>query len=135
MPALVGLGLSAVVLGAGWWAIAGLLVYNVFRVVTGIWALRIGFGAGMKVGAAISASWIPGAVARIGPVAGFAIGLAVPLVAGWFLKPFGWPGGLSALALAGVGVVLTRWYGPTLNSVRFTLVAMALLLLFRRIGL
>ena len=41
----------------------------------------------------------------------------------------------GAVALAGVGVAVTRWFGPALTSVRFTLVAMVILLLFRRIGL
>lgn len=136
VPALVGAALAAVVLGAGWWAIIALLaLYNAFRLATGIWSLRTGFEAGMKVGPAISASWVPRAVARVGPIAGFAVGVAVPLIAGWFLRGFGWTGGLGALALAAVGVMLTRWFGPGLTTVRFTLLAMALLLLFRRIGL
>ncbi len=136
VPALVGAALAAVVLGAGWRAIAALLViYNVFRIATGVWALRTGYGSGMKVGAAIGASWVPGAVAKIGPVAGFTIGLAIPLVAGWFLRHFGWTAGIGAVALAAVGVAVTRWFGPTLTSVRFTLVAMLLLILLRRIGL
>ena len=51
VPALVGLALAAAVLGAGWWAIGGLLlVYNLFRLATGVWALRTGYDAGMKVG-------------------------------------------------------------------------------------
>ncbi len=136
VPALVGASLAAVVLGAGWWAVVALLVvYNIFRLITGVWALRTGFAAGMKVGAAIGGSWVPRAVARIGPIAGFTIGLAIPLVAGWFLPGFGWTGGLGTLALAATGVAVSRWFGPTLTSVRFTLVAMALLLIFRRLGL
>jgi hypothetical protein len=39
------------------------------------------------------------------------------------------------LALAGTGVAVTRWFGPTLTSVRFTLIAIGLFLLFRRLGL
>ena len=136
VPALIGVALSAVVLGAGWWAIGGLLVlYNLFRLGTGFWALRTGYGAGMKVGSAIGSSWLPRAVVRVGPIAGFSIGLATPLVAAWFLRGFGWSGGVAAVALAGVGVAVTRWFGPWLTSVRFTLLAMLLLLIFRRIGL
>jgi mannose PTS system EIID component len=136
VPALVGAALAAVVLGARWSAIIGLLVvYNAFRLGTGLWSLRTGYEAGMKVGGAISASWLPRAVVRVGPVAGFLVGLAVPLVAGWFLRGFGWTGAVGALVLAGVGVMLTRWFGPTLNTVRFTLLAMLMLLLFRRVGL
>ncbi len=94
-----------------------------------------GYGAGMKVGSAIGSSWLPRAVARVGPIAGFSIGLATPLVAGWFLRGFGWSGAIAAVALAGVGVAVTRWFGPWLTSARFTLLAMLLLLIFRRIGL
>jgi mannose/fructose/N-acetylgalactosamine-specific phosphotransferase system component IID len=136
VPALVGAALAAAVLGAGWWAIVGLLAaYNLFRIGTAVWALRTGYQAGMKVGTAIGASWLPRAVARIGPVAGFTIGLAIPMVAGWFLRGFGWAGGLGALGLAAVGVGVTRWFGPWLTSVRFTLLAMAMLGLLRWLGL
>lgn len=136
VPALIGLALAGVVLGAGWWAVGGLLViYNLFRLGTGIWALRTGYEAGMKVGSAIAASWVPRAVGRIGVAAGFTIGLAIPMVAVWFLRGFGWAGGLGAAALAAVGVAVTRWFGPWLTSVRFTLIAMLLLLVFRWIGL
>ncbi len=136
VPALVGAALAAVVLGAGWWAIGGLLlIYNLFRLATGVWSLRTGYGAGMRVGAAIAGSWVPRAVGRIGPVAGFTVGLAIPLVAGWFLRGFGWAGGFAAVALAAVGVAVTRWFGPWLTTVRFTLLAMVLLLILRRVGL
>ncbi|HEX2635762.1 MAG TPA: PTS system mannose/fructose/sorbose family transporter subunit IID, partial [Gemmatimonadales bacterium] len=74
VPALVGLALAAVVLGAGWWAILGFLVtYNVVRLLTAVWALRTGLDAGMRVGSAIGTSWVPGAAARVGPVAGAAV--------------------------------------------------------------
>src|SRR3712207_9217693 len=54
VPALVGLPVAAVVLGAGWWAIAGfLLAYNAVRLWTAYWSLRTGLTAGMRVGAAI----------------------------------------------------------------------------------
>ena len=73
------------------------------RLGTAVWALRTGFEAGMRVGTAIAASWIPRAVARIGPVAGASVGLAMPLVAGWYLRGFGWAGAIGALAVAAVG--------------------------------
>lgn len=136
VPTLVGLALVAVVLGAGWWAVAGLLLgYNLVRLATAVWALRTGLDAGMRVGAAIASSWIPGAVARIGPAAGASLGLAVPLVASWYLRGFGWGGGSGALAVAAAGLAMSRWFGPSLTSVRFGLLAMALLLLFRSVGL
>jgi PTS system mannose-specific IID component len=136
VPALMGLALVAAALGAGWWAIIGFLaIYNLIRFATAVWALRTGLDAGMRVGAAISGSWIPRAVARIGPLAGGSLGLAIPVVAGWYLRGFGWAGAIGALAVAAVGVAVTRWFGPSLTSVRFALLAMALLLFFRWVGL
>ena len=58
----------------------------------GCWSLRTGFAAGMGVGAAIGGSWVPRADRAGGPAAGFAIGVAVPIVAGWYLAGFGWTG-------------------------------------------
>ena len=50
VPALVGLTLAAVTLGAGLWAIVGfLLVYNGVRIWTAVWSLRTGLAAGMNV--------------------------------------------------------------------------------------
>jgi hypothetical protein len=89
----------------------------------------------MRVGAAIGSSWLPRAIERIGPVAGFALGASIPAVAAWYLEGFGWAAVVGAAGVAVAGVALTRWFGPTLTSVRFALLAMILLLVFRRIGL
>lgn len=136
VPALVGLAITGLAFGFGWWAVAGLLVlYNLIRFGTGIWALRTGFDAGMRVGSAIGTSWVPRAVARVGPVAGATVGLAIPVAAGWLLRGFGLEGAVGALAVAAVGAAISRWFGTALTSVRFALLAMALLLLFRWAGL
>jgi PTS system mannose-specific IID component len=136
VPALVGLTVVAVVLGAGWWAIGGfLLAYNAIRIWTGYWSLRTGMTAGMRVGAAIRSSWLPRAIEWAGPAAGFALGALVPLVAMWYLTRFGWAGALGVAGVATAGVALTRWFGPGLTSVRFAVLAMLLLLFFRRVGL
>jgi PTS system mannose-specific IID component len=136
VPALVGSAIVAAVLGAGWWAILGfLLLYNVIRLGTGIWALRTGFESGMRVGTAISGSWIPRAIERIGPVAGFTVGMAIPLVASWYLDAFGVIGAVSGVAVAIAGIVVSRWFGPSLTAVRFALLAIVLLLFFRWVGL
>jgi PTS system mannose-specific IID component len=132
VPALVGAALVGVVLGAGWWAIAGfLLVYNGVRLWTSYWSLRTGVESGMKVGSAINVSWLPRAIELVGPVAAFTFGAAIPVVAAWYLKGFGWSVGLGAAAVAMAGVALTRWFGPMLTTVRFALGAMAFLLLLR----
>ena len=136
VPALVGITLVAVMLGGRMWAIVGfLLAYNSIRIWTGYWSLRTGMSAGLKVGAAIGSSWLPHAIEWVGPAAGFALGAAVPAVAAWYLGIFGWAGAIGAAGVAVAGFALTRWFGPGLTSVRFALLAMLLLLLFRRIGL
>jgi len=134
VPLLVGATLVAVVLNARWWAVAGfLLLYNVARVATGVWSLRTGLDAGMEVGGAIAKSWISRAIEWVSPAAGFSIGLAIPLVADWYLDVLGWPGALGALAVAATGVAVTRWFGASLTAVRFALLALVLLVLFRRV--
>ncbi len=136
VPALVGAAIVAMVLGAGWWAIAGfLLVYNGIRLWTSYWSLRTGVASGMGVGAAIHASWLPRAIERIGPAAAFTMGATIPVLAAWYLKGFGWTVGFSAAAVAMAGIALTRWFGPTLTTVRFALAAMLLLLVLRRVNL
>jgi mannose/fructose/N-acetylgalactosamine-specific phosphotransferase system component IID len=132
LPALLGVTLVAVVLGARWWAIAGFLVlYNVARIATGVWSLRTGLDAGMSVGGAISQSWISRAIERVGPAAGFSVGVAIPMVASWYLEDIGWPAAAGALAVAVTGLAVTRWFGASLTTVRFTLLAFILLVVFR----
>ena len=129
VPAFAGAALVGVVLGAGWWAIIGfLLCYNGVRLWTGYWSLRTGMKSGMGVGSAINSSWLPRAIERVSRAAAFTVGAALPVVAAWYLKGFGWSVGLGAAAVAMAGVALTRWFGPTLTTVRFALAAMILLL-------
>jgi PTS system mannose-specific IID component len=136
VPALVGIALVALVLGAGWWAIAGfLLTYNAIRLWTSVWSLRTGMASGMRVGAAIGTSWLPRAIEWVGPAAGFALGAAIPVVAVWFLRDFGWSAAIGSAGVAVAGIALTRWFGPGLTSVRFAIMAMILLLVFRWLGL
>lgn len=132
VPVLVGLALAAVALGAGWWAVvAFLLAYNGVRVWTARWALATGLSAGMNVGAAISRSWMSTAIAKVSPAAGFAVGLALPLVAAWYLHHVPPGGALGALALTAAGVAGARWLGPRLTAIRLALGVVALILLLR----
>ena len=132
VPLLVGAMLVGVVLGASWWAVLGFLaVYNLARIATGVWSLRTGLETGMSVGGAIATSWISRAIERAGPAAGFAVGLAVPLVGRWYLEELGSPAAIGALAVAATGVAVTRWFGASLTAVRFALLALVLLVLFR----
>ena len=132
LPALVGAALVAVVLGARWWALIGfLLVYNAVRIWTARWSLRTGLAAGMGVGSAIGSSWVPRAIPRVGLAAGFLVGLAAPLVAGWFLGPFGPLSVVAVVLVAGLGIASGRLFGSRMTGGRFALVAVLLTLLCR----
>jgi PTS system mannose-specific IID component len=132
LPALVGAALVAVVLGARWWAIIGfLLAYNAVRIWTARWSLRTGLAAGMGVGSAIGSSWVPRAIPRVGLAAGFFVGLAAPLVAGWFLGPFGPLSVVAVVLVAGLGIASGRLFGSRMTGGRFALVAVLLTLLCR----
>jgi PTS system mannose-specific IID component len=132
LPALVGAALVTVVLGARWWAIIGfLLVYNAVRIWTARWSLRTGLAAGMGVGSAIGSSWVPRAIPRVGLAAGFLVGLAAPLVAGWFLGPFGPLSVVAVVLVAGLGIASGRLFGSRMTGGRFALVAVLLTLLCR----
>ena len=132
VPALVGLALAAVTLGAGLWAILGfLLAYNAVRVGTAVWALRTGLAAGMGVGTAIGRSWVPRAAEVVGPAAGFGVGLAVPLLAAWFLRPFPPAAGLGALGLTALGVGAGYLAGARYGALRYALAAALVTLLVR----
>jgi PTS system mannose-specific IID component len=129
VPACVGLALVLLTAGLTGPALAGLLiVYNGIRLATAVWGLATGLGAGPKVGAAIGDSWLPRAAETIGPVAGFSIGVAIPMVAGWYLRAAGLQV-LWVLALAALGVLLSWRFGAVATSPRFGLVTIGLGLL------
>ena len=132
LPALVGAALAAVVLGASGWAIVAFLVaYNLVRIWTAVWALRTGLAAGMGVGRAIGGSWIPKAVPLVGYAAGLLVGFALPLVAMWYLRPFGLRGGVAVCLVVAAGVAAGRLFGARMTGSRFALVAVLVTLLFR----
>ena len=132
VPALVGLAVAGVVLGAGLWTIAAFLViYNAVRIWTAVWALRTGLNAGMNVGTAIGRSWVPRAADAAGSAAGFGVGLALPLVTVWFLRPFPIPAGLGALGLTGLGLAAGYVAGARYGALRYALLAVLVTLLVR----
>lgn len=132
VPALVGLALAAVTLGAGLWAVLGLLVvYNAVRVWTAAWALRTGLTAGMHVGTAIGSSWVPRAAGAVGPAAGFGVGVALPLLAVWYLRPFPPTAGLGALGLTALGLGAGYVAGARYGALRYALLAVLVTVLVR----
>jgi PTS system mannose-specific IID component len=132
LPAMVGVTLAAVALGAGPGAVVVFLVaFNLVRAWTAAWALRTGLKTGMRVGSAIDRSLIPRAAAVAGAAAGFAVGVAAPLVAVWLAGPLGRSELLGASGVAAAGVVASRIAGPRYAAPKFALLAFGVTLLFR----
>lgn len=132
LPALIAGTLVAVGLGTGAWVVLLFLVlYNSARLATGYWSLRTGLAAGMNVGVAISHSWLTRAARIVGPVAGFMVGLAVPVTASYTLA-WARPSQIGvSLAVAAVGIALSLRFRHTVTSVRFGLVVLALTVIWR----
>ncbi len=128
VPALSALAIAAVALGGGVWAVAAfLVVYNILRVTTAWWSLNTGLREGLQVGSAVGRSWLPRAAERVGPIAGFAVGLAIPLAGQWLLRGFAESGVTLAVFLAVGGVALAQWGGTHYSAVRYALTVLVLL--------
>ncbi len=131
LPALIGAALVAAALGAGLWAVVGFVaVYGTIRAIVTLWGLRTGLASGIRIASAIQASWLPRVVGPLGSAAGFCVGLAIPLVAAWLLEGWGARAAATVLAVATVGVLLSKWWGTTFTAVRFGLGTLALALLW-----
>jgi len=128
VPALSALAIVAVVIGAGAWAVAGFLfAYNALRIGTGWWSLHTGLHEGLQVGGAVGRSWLPRAAERVGPMAGFAVGLAIPLAGRWLMQGLAPSATALAVFLAAGGVALSRWGGTHYSAVRYAVVVLILL--------
>lgn len=132
LPGLIGFALAATVLGGGAWAVLAFVIgYNVLRLFTAYWALRAGLASGLQVGHVITESWLPRAARRVGPIAGFSVGLAVPLTANWLLRLGPVPRPMLAVAIALVGALLSVRFGARVTAVRFGLALLVLTAVWR----
>lgn len=131
VPTLVGLAVVGVTLGAGLWAVAGLLViHNGTRLWLGHWLLQLGWTHGPAVGGAMTASFLP-RLAGVAGVAATVTGAAAPLlVAAESLE------GVDRmdLALVAATVLLAwgcRWFlGRRASALKFTLAAVVVAVLW-----
>ena len=134
LPGMLGLTITAVALGAGWWPVALFLVaYNIVRGYVAVWALRTGLDAGMHVGAAINATRLPALVGMVGAPAAFLVGAAAAPAARWLLGPVDAVTASSAIVIAAVGIALGRLAGPRFAAPKFALIALGATLLIRSV--
>ncbi len=127
VPAAMAIGILGAVLGHPFRVLLAVLVgYNLVRLATGVWALRVGLGSGMQVAAALSGSWLQRLGGPVGAAAGFLVGLALPLAAAWLFAP-GRPAEVAAGLLAMLlGLLGGLRLGARLPTLRFALAALGL---------
>lgn len=131
-PGVIALMLIAIALGAGFGAvIGGMAFYLLVRLGVTVWGLRLGFRSGLAVAGALTKSGLAEWVRRVGLLAGFAVGVMVPVIARWFGGPTDRPVVAVAVSLGlagGIAAALARFRVPA--SRRLTLVAMGGVLLW-----
>lgn len=132
VPLLAGMTLALAAIGAGPWAVLLLLIgYNAVRVRVAAWSLRTGLDHGTAVGAALQRSWLPRGATAIGPWAGLAVGVALPLMLRWLLVER-LPLEIGATAGIAMMTALCAWrLRGMLSPVRVALGLVAVVLLVR----
>jgi PTS system mannose-specific IID component len=134
LPALVSTALVMVAFGlAGAGLLGFLVVFNGIRVAVEWWGLRAGWASGLEVSQVLHKSWLPKAVALAGPAAGFAMGVALPVIGGWLVADLDRVVMAGALGAAGIAVVMAR-VNPQVTGLRFTLVVATIILLSAWVG-
>lgn len=129
LPAASGLGL-ALSITAGWWVgpIVFLGLYNAVHLFVRTWALVAGWWSGLNVAQALGQPWLRGAHRVVGPMAAVSVGFALPITGFWLVVGMPPVGRAGTIGVAAVGVVLSRWFLPTLSGLRFGLAAVTLAL-------
>lgn len=122
LPFLSGLTLAAIALGAGWTAVAAfLLVYNIGHVGLRWWALRAGWAYGVGVAAALHHPLLHRAAAFLGPAMACAVGVALPLSAGYLSAPFDGRARVILAVAAAAGFLALRWRAGRLTGLQLGL--------------
>lgn len=134
LPALVSATLVTVAFGLVAAGVLGfLLLFNGIRVAVEWWGLRAGWASGLGVSQVLHKSWLPRAVALAGPAAGFAMGVALPVVGGWLAADLDRVVMAGAFGAGALAVVIAR-LNPRVTGLRFTLFGTTIILLSALVG-
>jgi hypothetical protein len=106
-----------------------LVLHNIVNLGLRVWALSAGWRGGMQVAKFLGGRVIKLCLMVVGPVAAFAVGLALPLVGAWLARGLDMNALLGVGIIAAVGIVFARSVWPTLGGLRFALGAVALAVL------
>jgi mannose/fructose/N-acetylgalactosamine-specific phosphotransferase system component IID len=130
LPTVVSGALLGVALGSGIWPVVlAVATYNTVRIALGIWLMELGWANGMRVGAAIGASWLPHAGAVASLSAAVLAAVALPPVVVRLLPGISGPGLAVVVALT-LLILGARQLGTRATAPALTLLASALVLLW-----
>lgn len=122
LPSAAAVGLVLAVTLSPVVGIVGFLVlHNVVNIGLRVWALSAGWRGGMQVGKFLGGDVIKLCLKVAGPMAAFAVGLALPLVGAWLARGLDTKALLGVGIIAAVGIVFARSLWPTLGGLRFAL--------------
>ena len=131
IPALASATVAAVALGAGPWAVlVFVVIHNVIRIGMAVWMLDLGWRHGLRVGGAISASFLPRASTLAGLAAGAVGAFALPPAADWLMGDETRPEVLGVLVLVAILLVARRIAGHRASASTLTLALVAGVLLW-----
>ncbi len=130
LPSASAVGLLLAVTLSPMVGVVGFLVlHNIVNLGLRVWALSAGWRGGMQVAKFLGGRVIKLCLMVVGPVAAFAVGLALPLVGAWLARGLDMNALLGVGIIAAVGIVFARSVWPTLGGLRFALGAVALAVL------
>jgi len=131
VPAAMAVLLLAVMAFGAGAVVIGVLGYALLRLYVTYWGVKLGYGAGVDVAAALKRSRLAERVGQVGLAAGFVVALAVPLVIRWLLVPETAGPGVAAASVGAVGGTVAALVRVRVPSARqITLATMAVVLLW-----
>jgi len=106
-----------------------LAVHNAVNVSMRIWALRAGWRGGVNVAGKLGVPALERGLKFAGPATALALGAMLPVVTSWLVSDFQADGITGAGLVAGAGLLLSRWFWPTLGGIRYGLIVVSLAVL------
>jgi len=122
IPALASAAVAGVALGAGIWPVVAFLVaHNLIRAGLSAWMLELGWNHGLRIGGAISESWLPRASTLAGVIAAGVGAFALPVAADWLMGDETPREVAGVLVMVGAMLLLRRRAGHRATALVLTL--------------
>ncbi len=109
-------------------AVTFLVLYNLAHVPLRAWALAAGWRWGTGIARALSAPGVQWSMRVAGPLAGLAVGIAIPVAAAWLVQELHPGARLGVAIVAAAAVVVARWLAPAFGGVRLGIAVLVLTL-------